>query len=511
MAGFVCKTLLAFAAAVLFLSAPAHGQQPGGVCMLDGAMPGAASGPFGSVLSGSASNFASMPECRDSFFGLSFCEVKVNCGDGEQASALLADASRFSYFSASCHYPQVSQAQSFRPRAFLYRTWSLPFLRAFPFFSQLVAACAPQEGIAVLDNPQPTPAPIACSSNADCGPGQLCTNCPACYYSTPRCLAPCGGPMRCVAIPSATPAVFPCENACRPNNRRCVGNQVQECVSLPGGCFDWSTTQVCESHCVSVCTLIACPVNQPDCNFCSAQCAWPTPTPLPSGQPGLLRTDKLSYSSGETVTVTASVPSGQSSFTTTSGCGSSAVQFYDSSGTLLKTDAPYNPCRYESGRRVCFACDPAPIQVSDGALLRSWDQTVFVNCVYSPASATTSCSSSHAPAGTYTAKANFYSQGSPNPVVVSTTFSIGAFPSPSPLPTASPTPFPTAGPFCGYSTGGSCGSGVGCVVDGCSSQVCRSAAEQPVATTCEYRACYDAGAYGLSCSCTNSKCQWGGT
>lgn len=62
--------------------------------------------------------------------------------------------------------------------------------------------------------------------------------------------------------------------------------------------------------------------------------------------------------------------------------------------------------------------------------------------------------------------------------------------------------------FCGTSTFGSCSSDYGCVRDGCSNQVCRSAGEEPVITTCEYRECYSAGKFRVECKCVNSQCQW---
>jgi len=62
--------------------------------------------------------------------------------------------------------------------------------------------------------------------------------------------------------------------------------------------------------------------------------------------------------------------------------------------------------------------------------------------------------------------------------------------------------------FCGWSTGGECESDADCMAGGCSGQVCQSKKEAPVVTTCEYRECYSAANYGLSCSCVNNKCEW---
>jgi eight-cysteine-cluster-containing protein len=62
--------------------------------------------------------------------------------------------------------------------------------------------------------------------------------------------------------------------------------------------------------------------------------------------------------------------------------------------------------------------------------------------------------------------------------------------------------------FCGTSTYGSCNSDIDCVRGGCSNQYCHSTEEDPPITTCEYKECYSAGAYGVECSCVNNKCQW---
>jgi len=62
--------------------------------------------------------------------------------------------------------------------------------------------------------------------------------------------------------------------------------------------------------------------------------------------------------------------------------------------------------------------------------------------------------------------------------------------------------------FCGWSTNGACSSDSECVTGGCSGQVCQSTSEEPVATTCEWRNCYDASKYGLSCGCVVGECKW---
>lgn len=58
--------------------------------------------------------------------------------------------------------------------------------------------------------------------------------------------------------------------------------------------------------------------------------------------------------------------------------------------------------------------------------------------------------------------------------------------------------------FCGYSSG-ACLSDADCFSSGCSGQVCSN---EDVITTCEWRSCYDASAYGLECGCVAGLCQW---
>jgi eight-cysteine-cluster-containing protein len=62
-------------------------------------------------------------------------------------------------------------------------------------------------------------------------------------------------------------------------------------------------------------------------------------------------------------------------------------------------------------------------------------------------------------------------------------------------------------PFCGWSSG-NCATDSDCRAGGCSGQVCESAGDPPTFTTCEWRSCYDAGSYALSCGCVNRKCRW---
>ncbi|MDP3728256.1 MAG: eight-cysteine-cluster domain-containing protein [bacterium] len=62
--------------------------------------------------------------------------------------------------------------------------------------------------------------------------------------------------------------------------------------------------------------------------------------------------------------------------------------------------------------------------------------------------------------------------------------------------------------FCGTSTQASCTIDADCKASGCSGQVCQSINEEERITTCEYRDCYNAGAYALSCACKEQKCSW---
>lgn len=62
--------------------------------------------------------------------------------------------------------------------------------------------------------------------------------------------------------------------------------------------------------------------------------------------------------------------------------------------------------------------------------------------------------------------------------------------------------------FCGISTKGKCSLSSDCTIGGCSGQVCQSKSEKPVDTTCEWKDCFDAGAYGIGCGCLGGECQW---
>jgi eight-cysteine-cluster-containing protein len=81
------------------------------------------------------------------------------------------------------------------------------------------------------------------------------------------------------------------------------------------------------------------------------------------------------------------------------------------------------------------------------------------------------------------------------------------FPTP-PTPVPPPIP-PPHEPFCGHSRNTACSTDNDCAPTGCSGQVC-AGADESIITTCEARACFGAGAYGMACSCVDNQCQWNG-
>lgn len=62
--------------------------------------------------------------------------------------------------------------------------------------------------------------------------------------------------------------------------------------------------------------------------------------------------------------------------------------------------------------------------------------------------------------------------------------------------------------FCGSSTNSACSSSSECVTSGCSGQICGSINDEKLASTCEWRDCYDETHYGLTCGCFNNQCKW---
>jgi eight-cysteine-cluster-containing protein len=62
--------------------------------------------------------------------------------------------------------------------------------------------------------------------------------------------------------------------------------------------------------------------------------------------------------------------------------------------------------------------------------------------------------------------------------------------------------------FCGFSTYSACLVDEDCRIGGCSGQVCQARDEESAITTCEYRTCYNADRYQMSCLCFAGQCQW---
>jgi eight-cysteine-cluster-containing protein len=62
--------------------------------------------------------------------------------------------------------------------------------------------------------------------------------------------------------------------------------------------------------------------------------------------------------------------------------------------------------------------------------------------------------------------------------------------------------------FCGISTYSECKTDEDCIITGCSNQICQSKNEEELMTTCEFRECFDASKFKVSCKCIDNKCQW---
>ncbi|MCX8147556.1 MAG: eight-cysteine-cluster domain-containing protein [Candidatus Woesearchaeota archaeon] len=65
----------------------------------------------------------------------------------------------------------------------------------------------------------------------------------------------------------------------------------------------------------------------------------------------------------------------------------------------------------------------------------------------------------------------------------------------------------TAENFCGISTKAKCSFDYECKTGGCSGQICEGKDENTI-TTCEWKECYDAIIYGVTCGCFDGRCQW---
>jgi eight-cysteine-cluster-containing protein len=62
--------------------------------------------------------------------------------------------------------------------------------------------------------------------------------------------------------------------------------------------------------------------------------------------------------------------------------------------------------------------------------------------------------------------------------------------------------------FCGISLKGECKEDEDCIISGCQDQVCQSAHEKGITTSCAYEGCYIAKDYNMSCQCVEGKCAW---
>jgi len=63
------------------------------------------------------------------------------------------------------------------------------------------------------------------------------------------------------------------------------------------------------------------------------------------------------------------------------------------------------------------------------------------------------------------------------------------------------------GSFCGTSTKDTCSSSADCIAGGCSRQICGSAKNGGLISTCEWKDCY-ANKDAYKCDCINQQCQW---
>lgn len=64
------------------------------------------------------------------------------------------------------------------------------------------------------------------------------------------------------------------------------------------------------------------------------------------------------------------------------------------------------------------------------------------------------------------------------------------------------------GNFCGTSRKDACNINTDCIEAGCSGQICQAKDAEGGTTTCEWKDCYNAGKYGLTCKCVSNQCQW---
>ena len=60
--------------------------------------------------------------------------------------------------------------------------------------------------------------------------------------------------------------------------------------------------------------------------------------------------------------------------------------------------------------------------------------------------------------------------------------------------------------FCGISTYSECQADEDCITTGCSNQICQSKNKEELMTTCEFKECFDARKFKVSCKCIDNKC-----
>ena len=62
--------------------------------------------------------------------------------------------------------------------------------------------------------------------------------------------------------------------------------------------------------------------------------------------------------------------------------------------------------------------------------------------------------------------------------------------------------------FCGVSKKSACEVDTDCVAAGCSNSICQATTDAQTISTCEFKDCYVAKNYGLSCGCVDKQCTW---
>jgi len=62
--------------------------------------------------------------------------------------------------------------------------------------------------------------------------------------------------------------------------------------------------------------------------------------------------------------------------------------------------------------------------------------------------------------------------------------------------------------FCGSASFAACAGDSDCATAGCSGQLCVGVDDADLASTCEFRECYNKTAAGVSCGCVQKQCRW---